>query len=344
MNIIFAFAVLSAAPSPELDARFQRTSGWLGADGNYSVTISKDRTLWFFSDTWLGDLDNGKRRHAKLINNSVGVMAAKGPVEFAWGKGDTAFFQPEDRIGWLWPFAGTVAAGKVHLFLWQMEKAKGPAAFAFRVVAVWHAVIENPNDEPAKWKIKQMKLPCSEITEKQNILFGSSICIFEKHAYIYGVLEKPNEPLFGKKMVLARVSLEEIGEFSHWRFRTADGWSEDFRKVEPLAAGMASEYSVTRLQDRFVAVTNDAFLSPKIVARSAPQPWGPWSEPVLLFTCQEAKEKKDVFCYSGKAHAGLSTNDELVLSYAANSHKFADVLNDANLYWPRFVTVKLAKR
>ena len=54
-----------------------RTSGWLGADGNYSVTLSKERTLWFFSDTWLGDIENGHRKNAKMINNSVGVMTTK---------------------------------------------------------------------------------------------------------------------------------------------------------------------------------------------------------------------------------------------------------------------------
>ena len=93
---------------------------------------------------------------------------------------------------------------------------------------------------------------------------------------------------------------------------------------------------------KFVAVGNDVFLSPKIVARAAPQPWGPWSEPVTLYSCPEAGWGKGVFCYAGKAHATLSAGNELVISYASNAQNFADVIRDARLYWPRFVRVKFA--
>ncbi|HUC83726.1 MAG TPA: hypothetical protein VL970_00930, partial [Candidatus Acidoferrales bacterium] len=52
----------------------------------------------------------------------------------------------------------------------------------------------------------------------------------------------------------------------------------------------------------------------------------------------EAKWGKDVFCYTAKAHPMLSSSgDELLLTYAANSFEFSNVLNDARLYWPRFV-------
>ena len=44
-------AVVKAGPIPELDAKFQRTEGWIGGDGAFSVPISDKRTLWLFSDT-----------------------------------------------------------------------------------------------------------------------------------------------------------------------------------------------------------------------------------------------------------------------------------------------------
>ena len=340
--------VISATPTEELNDLFRRTRGWLGADGNYSVALSNERILWFFSDTWLGDIENGKRTHPKMINNSVGVMttSAKGrEVKYYWNdvkEKPTAFFQPEEHVGWFWPVAGVFANGQVHLLLWQMEKAAGPAAFAFRNIGVWHAVIDNPNDEPSKWRIKQTKLPFTQLEEKQRILFGSAALIHGEHAYFYGTIERPREKGFGRRMVVARVNAKEIADFKQWQFRSATGWTEDFSKAEPLAKDVASEYSVTPLGQHFVLVTHEAMLSPRIVARTAPQPWGPWSEAAVLYSCPEAKKSKDIFCYSGKAHAELSSNNELTLTYAANSHRMSDVLNDPQLYWPQFVKVKLA--
>jgi len=78
------------------------------------------------------------------------------------------------------------------------------------------------------------------------------------------------------------------------------------------------------------------------MARTAPEPWGPWSSPTVIYRCPEAKWDKQIFCYAAKAHPMLSSaTHELVITYAANSFDLAQVLTDARLYWPRFVRVKL---
>ena len=84
---------------------------------------------------------------------------------------------------------------------------------------------------------------------------------------------------FSRGMAVARVEEQSFGDFVRWRFWHEEEWREDFRAATPVTSGMATEYSVTHLSalGRFVAVTHDVFLSPNIVARTAPQPWGPWS-------------------------------------------------------------------
>ena len=57
---------------------FERTDGWIGADGAYSVAFSPKRTLWLFSDTWVGKIRNGRRTDATIVNNSVGVQEGIG--------------------------------------------------------------------------------------------------------------------------------------------------------------------------------------------------------------------------------------------------------------------------
>ena len=341
---------LSAAPAPELEALFARTNGWIGADGDYSVAVTPERTLWFFSDTWIGRVIGGHRTNATMINNSVGVQTGAGRdarVDYFWdtstGAKPAALFRPADGHGWFWPFAGTMVSNTLQLFLWQMEKTTEPGAFGFRNVAVWHGEISNPLSAPREWSVRQRKLPFTENTEARRLFFGSAILRHDGHLYIYGVDERRAGKGFSRGMAVARVEERSLGDFARWRFWHAGEWREDFREATSVASGMATEYSVTHLPalGRFVAVTHDVFLSPNIIARTAPQPWGPWSEPVRLYACPEAGWKKGFFCYAGKAQPSFSSTNELVISYAANAGDFVDVLRDARLYWPRFVRVKL---
>ena len=343
--------VEASVPAPELDALFQRTNGWIGADGNYAVSVTSDRTLWFFSDTWIGRVAHGRRTNATLVNNSVGVQTGQGTgarVEFHWTTNASgrasAFFLPDDGRGWFWPVGGTMVDGRLHLLLWQMEKTDGPGVFGFRHAAVWHGEVENPLDPPPQWRVKQAKLPFTELTGKRQLLFGAAVLRHGDDVFIYGTEDRPGERGFGRRMVLARAPAVALGDFAQWRFFRDGAWEEDFHRSAPLAPGMASEYSVALLPGarQFIAVTHDALLSPDIVARTAPQPWGPWSEAVKIYKCPEAGWNKGIFCYAGKAQPSLSSSNELVISYAANAHEFADVIRDARLYWPRFVRARFS--
>jgi hypothetical protein len=345
-----ALRVVSATPAPDFDALFQRTNGWIGADGNYSVPVTDKRTLWFFSDTWLGTVAHGHRTNATLINNSIGVQTGRGAaarVDFFWKSNEqhrpAAFLSPLDGRGWFWPVGGAMTGGRLSLLLWQMEKAPGPAAFGFRHAGVWLGEVDNPLDPPPRWRVTQTKLPFTEISTNRHFILGAAVLAQRDFLYVFGTEDRPATKGFGRRMVLARAPSDAPGDFARWRFFRDGEWVNDFRRATPLAPGMASEYSVTPLADGgFVAVTHDAFLSPRIVARTAPHPWGPWSDTVAVFQCPEAGWKKGNFCYAGKAHPALSSGDELMITYAANAGSLKDVLHDARLYWPRFVRARVA--
>ena len=345
--------VVSATAAPDWDQRFQRTSGWIGADGNYSVPVAPDRLLWFYSDTLLGRVEQGRRVDSKLINNSVGVQTPTphGPqIEFFHGTDakdqPAALFIPDDPKRWYWLLGGACVDARVHLFLWEFEKSSDPGVFGFVNAGVSHAVIENPLDPPTQWKVTRRPLPWTELTPERRVLFGSAVMLHGDLVYVYGVQETPKVHLSPRQMLLARVPVSSLSDHSRWEFRTTSGWSKDFREAAPLASGMASEYSVSPLPafDQFLSISHGDLLSPKINARFADQPWGPWSEPVEVWTCPEPEAKKGYFAYAGKAHPALSTGDELLITYAVNSFQFGDLFSDPSLYWPRFVKVKLAKR
>lgn len=343
--------VVNAEPDAALTARFRSKDGWVGGDGAFSVATSDRRALWLFSDTWVGKVRDGKRKDVTMVNNTVGVQDGRGAdakLSFhiqtdAKGK-PAALFAPPDGKGWFWLFAGHHADGRLHVFLPRFEKADGPAAFGFRNVDAWLGTVSNPDAAPPAWKIAYTKMPFAEFGEKRKWLFGSSVLAVGADAYVYGYEETPAKPFPARKLLVARVPKDKLADFDAWRFLSAKGeWSSDVKAAGGFAGGLGAEFSVSYLPalKRYALVTTENGLSDRIVGRFAPSPEGPWGDPVLLYTCPEMKADKKVFTYAGKAHPHLAGEAELVVSYATNSFEWGPVINNADLYWPNFVRVKL---
>ncbi|HYG23613.1 MAG TPA: DUF4185 domain-containing protein [Verrucomicrobiae bacterium] len=336
----------SAAPMPELNARFERTEGWIGADGAYSAALSAERTLWLFSDTWVGTVRNGSRTNATIINNSIGVQTGNGDngrLEFVFKQREDgspdALITPADGRGWFWLQAGIEHRGKLYVFLSQVEKTADPGVFGFRHIGQWLGVISNPYDNPASWNIKQQKLPFAIFTGRRHLAFGAAVLRKGEEIYVYGTDDDLTVPVRNRRLVVAKVPSADLEHFSRWRFYYNGDWQSGSTKLSPLADHVATECSVTYLPafQRYVLVYNENGLSDRILVRTAADPAGPWSTPSLAYTCPEMKQDARVFCYAAKAHPSEADDDEIVLSYVANSFDFSHAVADARLYWPRFV-------
>ena len=340
-------AARAAAPAPDLDARFASAEGWLGADGIYSVALPGNRTAWLFSDTWTGAVRDGRRADPRMINNSAGLTEGTGPARFfypidAGGKAASLFTPPDGR-GWLWPVASVLDNGGLRVFAWRIEKAGGKGAFGFQAFGTALAEIDNPADAPTAWHVRWSEVPTPQ---NPRMFWGSSALTHEGFIYLYGYTENGGKGLdFQRHMILARAPAGKLGDFSAWRYRAKGAWSDDAAQAEPLCPSVATEYSVTHVpaRKRFLLVTHDMFLSPKIVARTAETPWGPWSDKIVIYSCPEDNPKRGVFCYAAKHQPAFSTGDTLVISYAANGNDMKTVLDDPSLYVPRFIRVPTAE-
>jgi len=310
------------------------------------VALPGARTAWIFSDTWTGLLRDGRRTQPRMINNSVGITEGSGPARFYYpadanGKAASLFTPPDGR-GWLWPVAPVLDGGVLRVFAWRIEKAGGGGAFGFKAFGTALAEIGNPADAPAAWRPRWRDVP---VPQTPTLFWGSSALAHDGHTYLYGYAENGKKGLdFQRYMILARAPAGKLGDFSAWRYYAKGAWLEDASQAERLCPSVASEYSVTYIpaRKRFLLVTHDMFLSPKIVARTSETPWGPWSDKIELYTCPEAAAKAGVFCYAAKHQPVFSTGDTLVISYAANGNDMNTVLNDPSLYVPRFIRVPSA--
>jgi hypothetical protein len=341
-----------AQPYPGMNALFERKEGWIGADGAHSVDLSARRRLWLFSDTWVGQVREGKRVDATVVNNSVGVQEGSGEtskVRFAVRRNADrkagAIFTPSDGRGWFWLQAGACVDKNLFVFLSQVEKGNQTGAFGFRQVGQSLGIVSNPDDDPTLWRCEQLKLPCTIFSRERELTFGAAVLRDNDHLYVYGTDEDVKPTGRDRFLIVARVPLPRIRDFTAWRFYDGRGWNDDLRASHRMVSGMASEGSVSYLPDvkQYVLVYTDGGLSDRILARTAPAPTGPWSAPAVNYRCPEAGRDRKNFCYGAKAHPSLAHGNELVVSYVANSIDFWQVAADATIYLPRFVRVKYGR-
>jgi len=306
--------------------------------------------LWFFGDSLVGAVKDGGRRGSTMINNAVAVQSgrdADAVIRFVHGKTregkPAALFVPKEGEGWFWPQAAVLDGGRLFVFLPRLERGREKGVFGFRHVGQHLAVVANPDDGPARWRVEQKEMPFVRLDEKRERSWGAAALAVGDHVYVYGYDEPRGKGIGRRRLTVARVPAGKLGDFSAWRFRREKGWSADADDAAGFAAGMATEFSVTPLPNGrgYVLVYTENGLGERIVARFARAPDGPISAPVLLYKCPEMAKDKGVFCYSAKAHAWAASGDELIVSYCVNAWDFGRLFRDEKVYRPRFVRVTL---
>jgi hypothetical protein len=346
---------VSVETLPRYDALFSNQENWIGGDGVYSAALSHNTISWFFGDTWIGQIKNNRQVNATLVNNTVAIQQGKDPatakMRFYYHRTadhqPAALIRPEDDRGWFWIFDGVMTPAGLYVFLIQIERTPGDAVFNFKEVGTWLGLVANPDESPTHWRITQTKVPWSTFSAAGGVLWGSAILQLDDFLYIYGTAEDAGKEIARKHMILARVPVSSLADFSQWRFFADGNWVSDHKRVSLLSPDMPHEYSVTYVPalKRFAAVHSEDGLSDTILLRLSPRPQGPWSEPIPIFQCPEAGWDGSIFCYAAKAHSELSERpDQLIVTYVANSVDFNAVVDDIRLYRPRFLRITFSNR
>ncbi len=329
---------------------FASTDGWIGGDGFQSLRLDSNRILWLFSDTWIGRIENHRRVDATIVNNTVAIQSGTGESatnQFYVRQNEegkpVAFITPKDGVGWFWLQAGIKLNGKLYLFLTQVDRTSGTGIFAFKIIGQSLGVVSNPDADPMQWKIVQSKITCSSFDDEREIAWGNAILEQGQYFYLYGSDEDVYPNYRDRHLVIARVLKDSLPDFSRWEFYGEQGWQPDVSECKRIFPNMAPDCSVMYVPsiDRYLIVYTENGLSSRILARTASQPWGPWSKESVAFDCPEMSLDKRVFCYNGKAQPLLSQDCDLSISYVANSIELSQVAEDSSLYVPRFIRVKL---
>lgn len=322
---------------------FNRTNGWTGADISSSILLSPQKILWLYGDTWNGIIENNKRTNYKFTaHNTIAIQDGADPttatLNYYFGNtSSVTFFTPNDNIGMLWPMHGTMINSELYIFFVQTDTSSG--GFGFKFVNSKLIKVSNPLAPPSQWVMTQYQVPHSFFGLTKQIVFGSYLIQKDGYTYIYGT--ETNNTDANRYLLLSRVKSDSITNFSSWKFYSQGQWKSNYQLADHLTDRMGFEFSVSfqPQKNKFVLINCDLGLSRDISIQYSDSLSGNWTAPVSIYQCPEPAWGSKIFCYAAKGHPELSANNELIITYVANSTDLNDIINDARLYWPRYIKI-----
>lgn len=352
--------------APEWTALFHRTSGWFGADGIFSIPLNGvdkagnegiQETLLLFSDTYIGEVENGKPKPGNtMVNNTVAFLSSHSTlpsdIQFFYKKGKDdqpqPFFVPQNTGGrkqhfWLGDgFVNREHNNTLYFFAYHVE-VTGENVFDFVLPDVSLIALPEGSRPPFEQQ-RQIKTPLHiNLPGLGEDNFGAAVLVNTKWAgaphpdgfvYVYACVGPD------KNLVAARVKPRHFEDFSKWRYWNGKSWTPDIQQLAAITSAVSNELSVTPLPNgRFALIFQVMGLSDKVGMRIGDSPVGPFGEIEEIWQTPEADE--GLLCYNAKAHPNLSAKGELLISYNTITLDFwNDIQRNAFIYRPRFIRLK----
>lgn len=274
--------------------------------------------LWLFGDTFVDLEADGTRTGSQFVRNTVGLQTGLDPrtarLDFYW-RGEHDDFFPPDGERWRWPLHGARVGGRLWIFLMNIAASDDP--LGFRTSGWSAAVIDNPDDPPDAWAPRFVATP----DLGADVIVGSAVVIDGDQLLAFAVREPGDHGVFLVRFALSSLEAGELGT------PIVD---------DTILFEGATEMSVHR-DGVWTQIQTHGFGGSDVRARSADRPEGPWSEPRTIFRPPES-DCGELFVYAGKAHPELEGG--LWITYAANAWDFATLVNEPDVYWPRFARVE----
>ncbi len=333
-----------AAPWPAADQMFRKDHRWLGGDGGSSIDLGDGRVLWLFGDSFIAAGDRHLRSESVLVRNSIAIQSGYDPlsatIRFHWRVKNNipqSFF-PEEGTTWFWPGQGVVTNGFLLIFLLEILPSDNDLGFEF---SGWKALrVSNFEDEPSEWNMCWSETPRNPYP----IITGSgSVLLADGYLYAFSSDESKTHDVY-----LARWPIKEVagGDLKNpqWWAGHPGGWCEQGKlqdKPTTIFTKGQAEFTVhyePRLGG-FVQIQTTGFGSADIAFRTAKHLVGPWSSLERLYRPKEYGAK-DILLYAGKAHPEQSGSD-MIITYVVSHLDFHRILNDRNIYYPRFLKCKI---
>lgn len=363
-SVPFAYTVEAA---PEWTRLFERTEGWFGADGIFSIPLTgvdknnnegNDSTLLLFGDTYFGKVKDGRPLPGNtMVNNSIAYITGNEPdtsnIHFYYKKSTSgspeSFFIPKasatshPQLFWLGDgFVNQEKNNTLYIFAYKIERT-GSGVFDFTEPGVSLLAIPDARKPPFN-NYRQLESPLHIKNVKAGEgNMGAGVFVNtawagapnpDGYLYVYGCVGAD------KNLVVARVKPSDIEDFGQWRYWDGSTWSPHAEDLAPVTNAVSNELSLTPLKNgKYLLVFQVMGLSDKVGIRIGDTPVGPFSPITEIWSAPEWKQ--GLWTYNAKAHPNLSKPGELLISYNTITADFwNDIQKDASIYHPRFIRLK----
>ena len=349
-------SALSAARMPDGSQcvpAFPLKAPWLGADAAYSIPLPDGRSVWIFGDTLYGDKRVVNGKDPRIVRNSIGISSCtngKWNLEYvirhngegAWQD----FFQAQHKDTWYWALDGFVHGDDLWVTLLCIRKASSPKpdAFDFETCGADLAKVSGLNGDPQKWKVEYFPM----VNDGVAAYPSATTVVSGDYVYLFALYEKGNRPMLLTRIPLGGLSdparnMQYYSKSGAWKpgFTPADSMAV----MEPGATEMTVRYHPEL--KKWLAVFKSPDLSTdQVLARTAAQISGPWSQGKVIYHVPEMKRgspgfSKDTFCYAGKEHPEFRTPESILFTYVCNTADVPSIATNSDIYFPKVVRVPL---
>lgn len=357
-------------PDPAWDALFQaygNTSGaWSGGDGAQSLVLPDGSTVWFFADTFLGQVGPGNTRSpftTGLAHNSAVLYrdghlgptyaAAPGPggynaaTDYTWVSPPPPY--PADRYE-LINGNQVIDHGTVYKFYQLADRDLHPGGFEYKLVGT---VIESFSLDPTADTLSPAggtPLGIEDSAGSNPVIWGAATLVSGGYIYIYGV--KPyNGGAAPFPLYLARVPVGGLAAGDAWQYYdgapgcspSSSAWATDPRSATALRTGASAGFSVTDVNGTYVLLTSDTSGDGSVddaVAYYAQCPSGfsPGSPRYLVY---QPRLPSGYLAYEYRIVPQFSSGSGVLVSYSLDTTVAGGNFGDITTYRPRFLDVKL---
>ncbi|RVU02041.1 DUF4185 domain-containing protein [Mucilaginibacter limnophilus] len=353
--------------APEWAEMLKHDTGWIGADGIYSISLTgketsdtegKSPSMFWFSDCIYGTVDHDTLKKGwSMGHNSVAYFEGGKPdpskIKFYYKNGDDrSMFSPNTpntkNGDYYWLGDGVFNHAKdstIYIAAYRIRNVPGKV-FPFEEVGMAFIAIPK-GSKPPYTNQYQLDAPLFVNDPGMHIMFGTCLLPNTKGAeapnpdgyiYVYGV-KSPNNQL-----VVARVKDSEFEDFTRWTFWNGADWGTDIRKCAGITDHVSNEMSVSFMNDgsgRVIATYQYDSNKPDIYIAVGGSPKGPFFPAKKVWHTPEIYEDIDFYTYNAKAYPHLSKPGELLISYNVNAFDFERKIKlHPHHLRPRFITVK----